>query len=71
MTEYSERSYGIALSNHADFFGTLEYVEATGAQRVVTDNTRGKGVELAREIRRRLGIDAVPSSNFDSREWGG
>jgi putative mRNA 3-end processing factor len=70
MTEYSERSYGIALSNHADFKGTLEYVQATGARRVVTDNTRGKGVELAAEIRRRLGIEAVPSSNFDSREWG-
>src|SRR5262249_12915854 len=70
VTEYSERSYGIALSNHADFNGTLDYIKATGARRVVTDNTRGKGVELAIEIRRRLGIDAAPSSNFDTREWG-
>ena len=71
VVEYSERSFGVALSNHADFDGTLEYVRATGAKLVVTDNTRGgKGVELALEIRQRLGIEARPSSNFQTREWG-
>lgn len=70
VLEYAERSYGVALSNHADFPGTLEYVRATGARFVVTDNTRGKGYELALEIRSRLGIDAQPSSNLETREWG-
>jgi putative mRNA 3-end processing factor len=71
ITEYSERAYGVALSNHADFFGTLDYIKATGARFVVTDNTRGgKGYELAIEIKSRLGIDAQPSSNFESKEWG-
>ena len=41
VTEYSERSFGVALSNHADFNGTLEYIRASGAKFVVTDNTRG------------------------------
>ena len=70
VIEYSERGYSVALSNHADFNGTLEYVKATGAKLVVTDNSRGRGVELAYAIRHRLGIDARPSTNFESRSWG-
>ena len=71
VVEYSERAFGVALSNHADFEGTLDYVRATGAKYVVTDNTRGgRGYELALEIKRRLGIEARPSSNFETREWG-
>jgi len=70
VIEYSERGYSVALSNHADFWGTLGYVKATGAKYVVTDNTRGHGVELALAIRNYLGIEARPSSNLESREWG-
>jgi putative mRNA 3-end processing factor len=70
VIEYTERSYSVALSNHADFEGTLAYVAATGARRVITDNTRGRGVELALALQHRLGIEARPSSNLDSREWG-
>jgi putative mRNA 3-end processing factor len=67
---YSERAFRVAMSNHADFRGTLEYVAATGAKYVVTDNTRGRGVELAVELRARLGVDARPSQNELSLEWG-
>ena len=70
VIEYSDRGYSVALSNHADFNGTLEYILATGAKDIVTDNTRGHGVELALAIKRRLGIDARPSSNLESHEWG-
>src|SRR4029077_8121642 len=70
VLEYSERACCVALSNHADFSGTLEYIAATGAKYVVTDNTRGHGVELAFAIRNRLGIEARPSTNLESREWG-
>lgn len=70
VIEYSNRGYSVALSNHADFIGTLDYVAATGAKRVVTDNTRGHGVELAIALRARLRVDARPSSNLESREWG-
>jgi putative mRNA 3-end processing factor len=71
VIEYSHRAYGVALSNHADFLGTLEYVKATGAEFVVTDNTRGgKAIDLAQAINARLNIKSVPSSNRYSREWG-
>lgn len=70
VIDYSERACCVALSNHADFNGTLEYILATGAKYVVTDNTRGHGVELALAIRSRLGIDARPSTNLESHEWG-
>ena len=64
-------SAAVALSNHADFSGTLEYIRATGARYVVTDNTRGgHAAELAQEVTRQLGIPARPSTVAWSREWG-
>jgi hypothetical protein len=70
VLEYSPRSFAVALSDHADFWGTLEYVKATGAKLVICDNTRGRGVELARELRNRLNVEAIPSSNRLSGNWG-
>ena len=59
---HSERSFAVSLSNHADFEGTLSYVRATGARRVVTDNTKGEGVRLAMAINGELsGGTATPS----------
>lgn len=69
LMTYSDRAYKVALSNHADFAGTLEYVRATGAQRIVTDNTRNHGVELALALKDRLGVDARPSSNRVGPRW--
>ena len=64
VATFSEKSHVVGLSNHADFNGTIEFVRSTGAQFVVTDNTRGgHAVDLAIEIRRRLGVEAWPSSN--------
>ena len=69
LLEFSCRAYRVALSNHADFEETLSYVAATGAKRVVTDNTRNHGVELAVAINDRLpGVIAQPSSNRRNRE---
>lgn len=71
LLEFSERSYRIAMSSHADFEGTLEYVKATGATEVVTDNSRGgHAIELAVALKRCLGIEARPSSQAFSRGWG-
>ena len=70
VLEYSDRAFRVALSNHADFNGTIDYVRATGARFVVTDNTRTYGVELAFELMARLGIDARPSSNEHHLSWG-
>ena len=71
VLEFSEHAYRVALSAHADFEGTLEYVRANGATEVVTDNSRGgHGVELAIALKARLGIEARPSSQAVSRCWG-
>jgi putative mRNA 3-end processing factor len=71
VLEYSPRALSVALSNHADFEGTLEYVKATGATYVLTDNSRGgHAVELAQIIRDRMGIAADPSELISSNEWG-
>ena len=71
MTVHSDRSVLIAMSNHADFDGVLEYVASTKAKYVLTDNSRnGRGYDLAIAIRQRLGIEADPSSHSVSRGWG-
>lgn len=71
IVKYSDRAFGVAMSNHADFEGTLEYVRATGAEYVMTDNSRGgKGWDLAQEITLRLGIEARASSGSRNYEWG-
>ena len=64
LLQFSKRAYRVALSNHADFEGTLAYVEATGAKRVVTDNTRNYGINLAIAINQHLpSVRAEPSTN--------
>lgn len=69
LMTYSDRSYKVALSNHADFNGTLAYVEATRAKRVVTDNTRNHGWQLALALKNHMGVDAEPSSNRAGPRW--
>lgn len=69
---HSDISCRVAISNHADFAQTLEYIQATGASLVRTDNCRGgHGVELAREVETRLGIRALPADPDHDRRWGG
>jgi putative mRNA 3-end processing factor len=71
VMEYSESAYSIAMTDHADFDGTLSYIRETGAKHVVTDNCRGPyAVELANEVRRLLSIEAQPSNGEFTREWG-
>jgi predicted metal-dependent RNase len=47
------------LSDHSDFDGLIEYVRRAKPKRVITDNYRSSGEQLAREINRRLGIQAT------------
>lgn len=68
VLRFSSRAFRVALSNHADFEGTLAYVRATGASTVVTDNTRNHGVDLAVAINAHLGgVRAEPSTNSPVR----
>ena len=58
--QIGDKEHLVALSDHSDFNGLLEYVRRCKPKRVVTDNYRvSHGVTLAREISRRLGISAV------------
>ncbi len=58
--QIGEREYLVALSDHSDFDGIIEYVRRSHAKQVITDNYRCKnGTVLAKEIRKRLGISAI------------
>jgi len=71
IQKLSNKAYTISLSGHADFNGILEYVSATGAKEIITDNTRGgHAVDLALAIKDRLGIYARPSDNKISNNFG-
>lgn len=57
----SENECLVALSDHSDFKGLLEYVRLSRPKKVVLDNYRmGHAEVLAREIQRQLGIPAMP-----------
>jgi putative mRNA 3-end processing factor len=54
------KEYVVALSDHSDFNGLLEYVRRSRPEHVITDNFRvSNGETLAKEIRKSLGISAV------------
>ena len=58
--QIGEREHLVALSDHSDFDGLIEYVRRCKPKRVVTDNYRVRhGATLAKEIKKRLGISAV------------
>jgi putative mRNA 3-end processing factor len=60
VRQTGDKEYVVALSDHSDFDGLLEYVKRSRPKLVITDNYRVHyGETLAREIRKHLGIQAV------------
>jgi len=58
--QVGKKEYVLALSDHSDFNGLLQYVAESKPKLVVTDNFRAGDSEiLAREIQKKLGIQAV------------
>jgi Cft2 family RNA processing exonuclease len=57
--QIGDREHLVALSDHSDFDGLIEYVKRSRAKQVITDNYRSNGDALAKEICRRLGVSAV------------
>jgi putative mRNA 3-end processing factor len=58
--QIGDREHLVALSDHSDFDGLIEYVKRSRAKQVITDNYRvSHGNILAKEISRRLGVSAV------------
>jgi putative mRNA 3-end processing factor len=60
ILQTGEKTYRVALTDHADFHATIEYVEKAAPKLVITDNSRGGDAKtLAEEIRARLKINAI------------
>jgi putative mRNA 3-end processing factor len=58
--QMAKNEYVIALSDHSDFDGLMEYVRRSRPKFVVTDNFRvGHAETLAKEIRKNFGIPAI------------
>lgn len=58
--QIGEREHLVALSDHSDFDGLLEYIRLSKPKHVITDNYRvSHGAMLAKQISKRLGIPAV------------
>ncbi len=61
----------LAMSDHADFNETIDYVKTTGAKKVITDAYRGRNADtLALELSKRLNIEAEPSLTGRQLSWG-
>ena len=73
IRQEGDRLFRIGLSNHADFDGTMDYVERTGARFVLTDGSRSsprKARALAAAITRDLEIDARPAAPQRTLHYG-
>jgi putative mRNA 3-end processing factor len=64
-----EKEHILALSDHSDFNGLIEYVRQAKPKHVIAENhAGGHGEVLAKEIKRQLGINAVamPSKSYQA-----
>lgn len=60
VREVAENDYVVALSDHSDFDGLIEYVRRCRPRLVITDSYReGHAATFAGEIRKRFGISAL------------
>jgi predicted metal-dependent RNase len=65
--EINDREYVVALSDHSDFTGLVEYVRRSKPKLVITDSFRsGYAEALAKEIHKRFSIstEALPTKQF-------
>ncbi len=60
IRETADNDHIVALSDHSDFNGLLEYVRRAKPKQIITDNYRvGHAETLAKEIHKHLGIPAI------------
>lgn len=68
--QIADNEHIIALSDHADFNGLLNYVKESNPKLVITDDYRvGDAKVLAKEITKRLGIKAKPMPELKNAHW--
>jgi len=68
--EVADKEFVVALSDHSDFDGLIEYVRRSKPKFVITVNFRvSHAGTLAEEIRKRFGVSALalPKSSFVSK----
>jgi putative mRNA 3-end processing factor len=70
VTWYGNGDCCVAMTDHADFPGTVEYIKATRARTVWTDPRSGNAHALAEAVRKRLGVEAAVIPEHKSLEWG-
>lgn len=73
IVDHGNNSFTIAYSSHADFEGTIEYVRASNAKRVLTESIRSgyeNAKKLSLEIKRRLNIYSTTYRPTSSHYWG-
>lgn len=69
--EVNSSVYNVGISDHADYYQTLEYIQKTGAKEVLTDPIHGThAIPLAAAIKNKLGITAKVAKVITSMEWG-
>jgi hypothetical protein len=70
VTYYDNGDCCVAMTDHADFTGTMEYVRASGATTVWTDPRSGNAEALAIAISSQLGLSSAVIPREDSLAWG-
>ena len=70
VIDYGNGDCRIAYTDHADFEGTLAYIEQTGAKRVWTDPRSGNAEALANAIQQQLGCHSAIIPQSKSLAWG-
>lgn len=70
ITEIANNSFIAAISDHADFNGTMDYIKATGAKKIITDTKKNwkTAAKLAQIIKTELNIDARPAEIVQREE---
>jgi putative mRNA 3-end processing factor len=68
----SDKAVRIALTDHADFAGTIGLIKEVKPKLVIADDTRGGSAQaLVEYIKTDLGIDAIADVKPLSKSWGG
>lgn len=60
----------VAFTDHADFRGTIEYIQATGAKQVWTDPRSGNAEALAEAVLHQIGVQSAVVPQLHSLGWG-
>jgi Cft2 family RNA processing exonuclease len=72
LTVHGDNSYTVAISDHADFNETIEYIQNVKPKYVFTDpaTSMKNASNLSKEIIKKLRIESKPAKVNTKYEWG-